>query len=54
MNYLNHSYSLDYDPEAPSESSSSEVELLKIKLLETHSKLIKELEYTKDLEEALE
>lgn len=53
MNYLNNSYSLDYEVEHPSESSESEVELLKIKLLETHSKLIKELEYTKDLEEEL-
>ena len=49
MNYLNNDYSLNHSLEQPMDSTDSEVEFLKVKLLETHSKLIKELEYSKDL-----
>lgn len=51
MNYLNNDFSGDYSIEQPSDSTDSEAEFLKVKLLETHSRLMRELEYSKDLEE---
>lgn len=50
MTYLNNDYSLNYSIEQPQESTETEVEFLKAKLLETHSKLLQELEYSKRLE----
>ena len=42
MSYLNNDYSLNYSID-PHDSNDSEVEFLKVKLIETHSKFIKEL-----------
>lgn len=52
MTYLKNDYSLNYSLSQHPDSSESEVEYLKLKLIETHSKLIRELEYSKELEES--
>jgi hypothetical protein len=43
MSYLNHEYSLNNSYALPPDSGESESDYLKMKLLETHSKLIQEL-----------
>lgn len=52
MTYFKHDDHQGYNYSHIPDSSESEADYLKLKLIETHSKLIKELEYTKDLEEA--
>ena len=53
MNFLNNDFSGEYSIEQPADSTESEAEFLKIKLLETHSRLMRQLEYSKDLQEQL-
>lgn len=52
MSYFKNEYAQNYNHSHAADSSESEVDYLKLKLIETHTKLIKELEYSKELEES--